>query len=1086
MSNCLNPKKPHENNDVPAQASPAAPGAAAAAHVSVSVNAQITCQFCKYLLEGAVLGDCRVTRWIGSGAFGDVYEATQLPPLSRRVAIKVMLSERVADEDSAALFEREVSAIAALDHPNILPVLRAGILEDGRAYLVMKYAAHGSLQQYCQLTPQGLSILPTSLPVSAEIETRMMNVDEGDKSSAGDRDLSSDTIIMTNAEDSSQHDQEKSQDRGSESLPGIIPRLIPAGQVLTPQQLLPYIEDAAAALQYAHDHSLIHLDVKPANLLLDAEDRLLLADFGVSTILDGYSHASLHCYVGTPVYTAPEQWLEQPRPASDQYALAITCYQLLTGRPPFTGNLYSIMHGHLQLPPPPLRDSNPLVPEQVEEVILRALAKEPADRYKDMRAFARTYRDALEQAAGASTDVKDLGRQASLPSLREPALTDSPAVIASGVEDDTPPGDATGAAAQGEARSFKQTAPLTGKAAAVTQGDKLPTSPARKKRGRLVAAVVLAALLVFGGALGAIRAFTPCLLGACPALRLSASEVDITNSDTQVVRITDSGTAGMQWSVTNPTGAPWLTYAPQGGALSPGQAASLTIKTNAQGLPNGVNTTQLEITGQGVSSPLTLVVKLTVQGGLSQIAAKASATIFVSDQSGIHPASGSITITNKSDQSFSWFIEYRDFNNWLQVSPPLDTLAPGGAETLTVTANPQGLPPDTYTADFSILGSLDQSDPGVLSSFQFTLAVKPSAQQATPTVTAIATTPVTQTFPPITFSAQAPAASNVPSTLRSGHSMVWDAQDDLLFVFGGLDSQGNLLDDFWSYSPVTDQWSQITNPSAGPGAGTCPGGTWPAARMDAAMVWDSVHAQILLYGGVGAQSHDLGDLWSYSPSAGAGNWTPLACSNAGPGARASNAVWNGSQLLLLGGMSRFGLLADFWAYTPASNGGLGSWQRLADFPGGQRAFQTMVWDASDNLLFAFGGLDVNALQRDDFYSYSANAGWNQVTPSSAANPRPRQQGIGAWDSKDHVMLMIGGWNDKDTGGPYYGLWAYDPAVNQWALLTPLNSSNTNIIPGRTASAMVWDAREQAAYIYAGAGSGKTGSTLNDLWMVTSA
>ncbi len=106
-------------------------------------------------------------------------------------------------------------------------------------------------------------------------------------------------------------------------------------------------------------------------------------------------------------------------------------------------------------------------------------------------------------------------------------------------------------------------------------------------------------------------------------------------------------------------------------------------------------------------------------------------------------------------------------------------------------------------------------------------------------------------------------------------------------------------------------------------------------------------------------------------------------------------------------------------------------------------------------------------------------------PSSASNPKARQQGIGVWDSKDHVMLMMGGWNDKDTGGPYWGLWAYDPGTNMWALLTPLNSSNNNIIPGRTASAMAWDAREQAAYIYAGAGSGKSGSTLNDLWMVTS-
>jgi hypothetical protein len=601
----------------------------------------------------------------------------------------------------------------------------------------------------------------------------------------------------------------------------------------------------------------------------------------------------------------------------------------------------------------------------------------------------------------------------------------------------------------------------------------------------VIALVALVLVLLGGGTLGALRVFSPCLLGVCPALRLSTSEVDITNSDTQVVRITDTGTADVQWSVTAPVSNPWLVYTPQGGALVPGQTAALMIKTNADGLPNGIDTAQLEIRGQGLN-PLTLAVKLTVQAGLSQIAAKASNTTFVYDQKGIHPAASTITITNKSDQSFSWFIEYKDFNNWLQVTPASDTLAAGGTETLNVTANGQNLPPDTYSADFSILGSLGQSDPGVLTDFHFTLAVKPSAQLATPTVTATATTPVTPAFPPITFSAQSPAASGAPLTLRSGHSMVWDAQDDLLFLFGGIDSQGNYLNDLWSYSPVTGQWSQINSASAGSGpGGACAGGTWPAARANAAMVWDATHNQILLYGGVGANKHYFGDLWSYAPSTSAGNWTPLSCSSAGPGPRASNAVWNGSQMLLLGGTDRFGLRADFWAYTPATSGGLGRWQRLTDFPGGQRAYQTMVWDASDNELFTFGGVDVNNNQLNDFYSYATSGGWLQITAQSTSYPKPRQQGIGVWDSKDHLMLLMGGWNDKDPSGPYWGLWVFDPGINAWALLTPLNSANNNIIPGRTDSAMVWDARDQAAFIYGGAGSGKTGSALNDLWTVTS-
>src|SRR5579863_10522664 len=164
MVNCLNPRKSHENSSI---SSPAATGSGTNdAAVTVAVEEQVACRFCKYLLQGAMLGDCRVTRWIGAGAFGDVYEAVQTPPLRRRVAIKVMSLDRVADEEATELFAREVSAIAALDHPNILPVLRAGSLEDGRSYLVMKYAAHDSLQKFCQAAPQQLSIMPTVTPTS--------------------------------------------------------------------------------------------------------------------------------------------------------------------------------------------------------------------------------------------------------------------------------------------------------------------------------------------------------------------------------------------------------------------------------------------------------------------------------------------------------------------------------------------------------------------------------------------------------------------------------------------------------------------------------------------------------------------------------------------------------------------------------------------------------------------------------------------------------------------------------------------------------------------------------------------------------
>src|SRR5437588_7590457 len=188
MIYCLHPKNPHENRDPlissPGNSNVASPGASIGA-MPVTVDEHVTCHICKYLLQGALLGDCRVTRWIGSGTFGDVYEAQQLPPLNRRVALKVMAVEHVADGRAAELFAREVQAIAALDHPNILPVLRVGMVAEGRPYLVMKFAAHGSLQKFCPAVLPPFSLLPTAVsepqdrqPKNTNVLTKEVSVDD--------------------------------------------------------------------------------------------------------------------------------------------------------------------------------------------------------------------------------------------------------------------------------------------------------------------------------------------------------------------------------------------------------------------------------------------------------------------------------------------------------------------------------------------------------------------------------------------------------------------------------------------------------------------------------------------------------------------------------------------------------------------------------------------------------------------------------------------------------------------------------------------------------------------------------------------
>lgn len=170
--------------------------------------------------------------------------------------------------------------------------------------------------------------------------------------------------------------------------------------LLAPRDVVQLVRQAADALQYAHDRGIIHRDVKPANFLIRSNrdnpncPDLLLADFGVAKITAAATRSS-QSVRGTPVYMSPEQWSGAPVPATDQYALAIMAYELLTGQSPFQGNTNQMMYQHLMAPPPPPTSINPTLPLSVNAVILRALAKDPAERYPTITEFARALQQAL-------------------------------------------------------------------------------------------------------------------------------------------------------------------------------------------------------------------------------------------------------------------------------------------------------------------------------------------------------------------------------------------------------------------------------------------------------------------------------------------------------------------------------------------------------------------------------------------------------------------------------------------------------------------------------------------------------------------
>ena len=165
-------------------------------------------------------------------------------------------------------------------------------------------------------------------------------------------------------------------------------------------EIVSIIQQAASALQYAHNRQIVHQDVKPSNLLIrSSEDAsgppdLLLADFGVAKSLSATSTLS-QSVRGTPAYMAPEQWEGTPVSATDQYALAVLAYDLLTGHPPFQGGMGQIMYQHMHVIPQPPSTLNPRIPADVDTVILHALAKKPEERFGSISAFARAFEQAL-------------------------------------------------------------------------------------------------------------------------------------------------------------------------------------------------------------------------------------------------------------------------------------------------------------------------------------------------------------------------------------------------------------------------------------------------------------------------------------------------------------------------------------------------------------------------------------------------------------------------------------------------------------------------------------------------------------------
>ncbi len=171
-------------------------------------------------------------------------------------------------------------------------------------------------------------------------------------------------------------------------------------EILTEEEAGWILTQVTSALQFAHDHGIVHRDIKPSNILLDNDHYVYLADFGLAKAMtEGSDITQTGCLIGTPTYMAPELIDKPESVSSDIYSLGILLYHMLTGQPPFRGNSpLVVLWKHVHEQPIPPSHLNPAISPPVEQVILRALHKDPQQRFPDAKAVAQAYTNALQSS----------------------------------------------------------------------------------------------------------------------------------------------------------------------------------------------------------------------------------------------------------------------------------------------------------------------------------------------------------------------------------------------------------------------------------------------------------------------------------------------------------------------------------------------------------------------------------------------------------------------------------------------------------------------------------------------------------------
>jgi WD40 repeat protein/serine/threonine protein kinase len=363
------------------------------------------------------LGDFRILREIGRGGMGIVYEAEQIS-LGRHVALKVLPRKMLLEARAKRRFEREAKAAAKLHHTNIVPVHGVGE-HDGLPYYVMQYIQGLGLDEVLEELRrlQRGDVLPGSPPgephrrsrpdISAAEIARSLRTGQFQPAPQATVDESpSDRPVEALPRSSSSLVLPGQSDSGAEQLQ--------AKKQTYWQRVAQLGVQVAQALAYAHSQGILHRDIKPSNLLLDTQGTVWITDFGLAKAADSDDLTHTGDIVGTLRYMGPERFQGQADPRSDIYSLGLTLYELLTLRPAFVEtDRNQLIHRILHDESPQPRQLQAEIPRDLETIVLKAIAREPAHRYATATDLAEDLKRFLEDRpihARPASSVERLGR----------------------------------------------------------------------------------------------------------------------------------------------------------------------------------------------------------------------------------------------------------------------------------------------------------------------------------------------------------------------------------------------------------------------------------------------------------------------------------------------------------------------------------------------------------------------------------------------------------------------------------------------------------------------------------------------------